>query len=71
MVHLRQTGCQFSASWTGPGDNDQWFFGLDIFVGPVSLVADDKINIGWIAFGVAMGKDLKAASFKSAGYRSG
>jgi len=58
VVELGQAGGQLAAARTGAGDHHQWLFGLDLFVGPVPLVADDGLHIGGVTPGEAVGIDL-------------
>ncbi len=64
MVYLGKGGGQFSTARSGTGHDDQGFIGFDIFIGAVSLIADDQIDIRRIPLGVLMGVNPNVSSFQ-------
>ena len=64
MIEKGQAGGQLAASRARPGDHDDRFLRGDIFVGAVTLFADDQIDVRRIALGELVGIDADAAPFQ-------
>ncbi len=54
MIQLGQTGGQFAASRPGGCDDDQRFFGFDVFIGTKAFFTQYRIDIGRISMGWPM-----------------
>gem|GEM_PF-3800469 len=66
MVDLGKAGRQLSAVGARTGDDDKRLVRLDIFIGPVPGVADDEVDVGRIAAGVAVRVDPDAPALELA-----
>ena len=64
MIKIAQAGCKLPAAWPGARDNHNGIGSFDIFICTVSIITDNKINIGGITFCRFMGIDLNAVPFK-------
>ena len=64
MVYLGKGRCQFPAPRAGTGNDYQGFFRFNIFIGAITLIADDQVDIRWISFGILMSIYLYSSAFQ-------
>ena len=54
MVKIAKAGGKLAASRSGSRNNDNWFCGFNVFICPVTLIADYKVDISGITLGWIM-----------------
>ena len=64
MIELPQTGAKLSTARTRAGDDYNRFVGGNIFVWSITFIADNRVHIRRIPFGVLMGINFHAPSLQ-------